>query len=72
MLVQGQEVGKISKQFGGILREAFTDADTFGVEFPPTGMGSDVRKILLGATFLIDFVHFENNNRSNSMSFVGD
>lgn len=68
----GREIGAIRKKWGGLLREAFSDADTFGVEFPPTGMGSDVRKILLGATFLIDFVHFENNNRSNSMSFVGD
>ena len=59
---QDQEVGKISKRFGGVLRELFTDADTFGVEWQPH-VPAEVRKILLIATFLIDFTYFENNNR---------
>lgn len=52
------EVGKISKQWSGVLREAFTDADTFGINFP---IDLDVRMkaVLLGATFLIDFNFFE-------------
>ena len=28
------EVGKISKQWTGVMKEAFTDADNFGVNFP--------------------------------------
>ncbi|MEC8652137.1 MAG: phospholipid scramblase-related protein [Planctomycetota bacterium] len=59
---QGQEVGKISKQWGGVLREMFTDADTFGVEWA-SHVPQEIRKILLVATFLIDFTYFENNNR---------
>ena len=30
-VLPGQEVGKIGKQWGGVLQEMFTDADTFGV-----------------------------------------
>ena len=50
--------------------EIFTDADTFGVEFD-TSLPLEVRKILLVATFLIDFTCFENNQGSGgfSMSF---
>lgn len=46
------EVGKISKQWTGLLRENYTDADNFGAKFP---MDLDVRMkaVLLGAVFLI-------------------
>ena len=63
LMFQGQEVGKISKKWGGALREMFTDADTFGVECAPH-VPDEIRKILLVATFLIDFTYFENNNRN--------
>lgn len=57
------EVGKISKQWGGIIREAYTDADTFGVTFP---MDLDVKAkaTLLGSVFLIDFMYFEQSNQN--------
>ncbi|KAK3922880.1 Phospholipid scramblase 2 [Frankliniella fusca] len=52
------EVGKIYKQWAGILREALTDADHFGITFP---MDLDVRMkaVMLGACFLIDAMFFE-------------
>lgn len=45
-------VGKIYKQWAGVLRETFTDADHFGITFP---MDLDVRMkaVMLGACFLI-------------------
>lgn len=48
----GEKVGKISKQWSGMAREIFTDADFFGITFP---LDLDVRMkaVLLGATFLI-------------------
>lgn len=54
----GTKVGKISKQWSGLVREAFTDADMFGINFP---MDLDVKMkaVLLGACFLIDFMFFE-------------
>lgn len=53
------QVGMISKQWSGILTEAFTDADYFGITFP---MDLDVKMkaTLLGACFLIDMMYFEN------------
>lgn len=52
------EVGKITKQWSGLAREAFTDADHFGITFP---MDLDVgmKAVLLGACLLIDFMFFE-------------
>ncbi|RWS31685.1 phospholipid scramblase 2-like isoform X2 [Leptotrombidium deliense] len=56
-----REIGKIKKQWGGIAREMFTDADNFSVSFP---MDLDVnfKCILMAAVFLIDFRCFESNN----------
>ncbi|GAB6020563.1 Putative UDP-glucuronosyltransferase ugt-50 [Chamberlinius hualienensis] len=54
------KVGKISKQWSGLVKEAFTDSDNFGITFP---MDLDVRMkaVMLGAVFLIDFMYFESS-----------
>ncbi len=59
------EVGKISKQWTGLAREVFTDADNFGISFP---MDLDVRMkaVLIGAMFLIDFMFFEKKGNEES------
>jgi uncharacterized protein YxjI len=59
----GQTLGKITKNWSGLLKESFTDADNFGVTFPPD-WSSSTKAVLLGAVFLIDFVHFENKNNN--------
>jgi uncharacterized protein YxjI len=56
----GRVVGRIVKKWGGLAKEAFTDADTFGITFPPDS-SAGMKALLLGAVFLIDFVHFENS-----------
>ncbi|KAK6731004.1 hypothetical protein RB195_007461 [Necator americanus] len=63
-LPSDEHIGFITKKWGGVLREMFTDADIFGVTFP---INLDVRAkaALLGATFLIDFMEFEQNRRRN-------
>lgn len=59
---QGERVvGRIVKKWSGLAREAFTDADTFGLTFP-TGADVNAKALLLGAVLLIDFVHFENSD----------
>jgi uncharacterized protein YxjI len=55
----GTEDGKITKKWSGALKEAFSDADNFAVQFPQ-GLTIEEKALFLGAVFLIDFVHFEN------------
>lgn len=54
----GQEIGKITKQFAGLVTEMFTNADTFGVTFP-VDLDVKLKAALIGAVFLIDFMFFE-------------
>jgi uncharacterized protein YxjI len=71
---QGNEAGVIRKKWGGVLKEWFTDADTFGVEVAPH-IPVEVRKLLLVGTFLVDFTCFENNKGSGNSGinvFGGD
>lgn len=46
------QVGKISKQWSGMAKEVFTDADSFGVTFP-LDLDVKMKATLLGAVFLI-------------------
>lgn len=54
----GTQVGKISKQWSGLARELFTDADFFGISFP-LDLDVQMKAILMGACFLIDAMFFE-------------
>ena len=47
-----EPIGRISKQWSGLLKEVFTDTDNFGIQFP---MDLDVKMkaVLMGACFLI-------------------
>lgn len=62
-----QQVGMVSKQWTGFVKEAFTKADNFGITFP---MDLDVKTkaTLIGAMFLIDFMAFENDQNNNNNS----
>ncbi|XP_076335621.1 phospholipid scramblase 1-like isoform X2 [Tachypleus tridentatus] len=57
----GTQVGKITKQWTGFIREVFTDADHFGITFP-MNLEVNIKALLLGACFLIDFMFFEKSN----------
>ncbi len=56
----GQEMGRIVKQWGGILREGFTDADTFSIQFSDLERSQEMRLLLLASAFAIDLDFFEN------------
>lgn len=64
LLYENEEIGRISKEWGGMLREFFSDADTFGVEFKHPSLPMALKEMLLAAVFLIDFTCFENNSKS--------
>lgn len=46
------EVGRISKQWSGLGREMFTDADHFGITFP-MDLDVKIKAVMIGACFLI-------------------
>ena len=47
-----QVIGKISKQWSGLIKEFFTDTDNFGIQFP-MDLDVKIKAVLLGALFLI-------------------
>ena len=51
----------VSKRWGGVLREAFTDADTFRVDFGSNGFSAQQRAVIFAAAISIDFDFFEKN-----------
>jgi uncharacterized protein YxjI len=56
-----REVGLIQKKWSGLLKEAFTQADNFWVDFGSVD-DPQLRALLFSATALIDIVHFERRN----------
>jgi len=50
--------GFIRKKWSGLGKEVLTEADDFHLQLGP-GIDPRLRPLCLGATFLIDFVHFE-------------
>lgn len=62
----GSPVAVVSKRWGGLLREAFTDADSFRVEFGAADLGPDERALLLAAALFIDLQYFEQKADSHS------
>uniref|UniRef100_A0A8C6QCB3 Phospholipid scramblase n=1 Tax=Nannospalax galili TaxID=1026970 RepID=A0A8C6QCB3_NANGA len=48
-------VGKISKQWSDFVREAFADADNFGIQFP-LDLDVKMKAVMLRACSLIDFI----------------
>ena len=51
-------MAKISKKWRGMLKEGFTDADTFVLNF--AGLDLNTKITLMGAVFLIDFMYYES------------
>ncbi len=58
----GEEQGKITKKWGGFIKETISNADDFGVTWPAQ-WDSTVKSVLLGAVFLIDFIYFESRGQ---------
>ncbi|XP_034425028.1 phospholipid scramblase 2-like [Hippoglossus hippoglossus] len=62
-------IGRISKQWSGLLKEVFTDTDNFGIQFP-LDLDVKMKAVLMGACFLIDFMFFEKVGEANQRSSV--
>ncbi|CAA2962542.1 Hypothetical predicted protein [Olea europaea subsp. europaea] len=57
--MSGVSVGTISKEWGGFVRELFTDADSFHMSFP-VDLDPAIKAVCMGALFLIDYEYFES------------
>ena len=56
---QGQEVGRVTKQWSGMGREMFTDADTFKIEVDTSRTEREFALLMLAAAIAIDLDFFE-------------
>ncbi|XP_075245766.1 phospholipid scramblase 2-like [Convolutriloba macropyga] len=64
----GDEVGKLVKQYSGLLKEMLTDADNFSISFP-ADLDVRLKAVLLGAVFLVDFMYYENRGDDGNKNF---
>ncbi|XP_061049559.1 phospholipid scramblase 1-like [Eubalaena glacialis] len=57
-------IGKISNQWTGFMRERFTYADKFGIQFP-FDLDVKIKALMLGASFLIWTAYILNSGHKN-------
>uniref|UniRef100_A0A914VNU3 Phospholipid scramblase n=1 Tax=Plectus sambesii TaxID=2011161 RepID=A0A914VNU3_9BILA len=62
-------VGCVTKQYSGLLKEMYSDADNFGITFP-LDLDVKIKATLMGAMFLIDFMAFENSDKKGCLSLL--
>ncbi|NMO15314.1 scramblase [Pyxidicoccus fallax] len=65
ILQRGAEVAVVRKRWSGLLQEAFTDADTFTLEFAPECTDARLRQMILGVALLVDLTYFDNRDNSS-------
>ncbi len=58
----GMEIGVITKESSGLLREMFSSADVFRVKYH-VNLDSNLKTLILAAVFLIDFMYSEERIR---------
>ncbi|MBU0553070.1 scramblase [Myxococcota bacterium] len=61
--VENRERGRITKRWSGLLKEMFSDADNFGVDFGEMPWTLSHRAVIFAAAISIDFDFFENNHK---------
>ena len=52
-------IGKIRKRWSGLAQEVFSNADNYEITFP-RDLHVDMKSVILGACFLIDFMFYES------------
>jgi uncharacterized protein YxjI len=62
----GTQQAVIAKKWGGLTKEYFTDADTFGLDFGSYEWTLSQRAVIVGAMISIDYDYFENNEGNNN------
>ncbi len=72
VLAEDGRAATIGKRWGGLLREVFADADSFGVDFSPARWSAEERSVIFCAAVSIDFDFFENNQGVGGLVDVAD
>lgn len=62
------ELAVITKRWGGMLKEAFLDADSFQIEFKSQDLTQNERLVLVAAGVFVDLTYFEQKSNNNSLS----
>lgn len=60
----GADAGKISKKWGGVFKEIFSDSDSFAVDVSQRQWSDNEKAVLLFAALSIDLDFFEENSSS--------
>jgi uncharacterized protein YxjI len=68
----GQRHALVEKKWSGLLKEMFTDADTFRLVFENPGLRDDTRWLLIVAALFIDLQFFEDNAGAKTASSLFD
>jgi hypothetical protein len=61
---RSEQVGTITKKWQGLLKEVFTDADAFMIEFTKSDISLEEKVLIFVAGIAIDFDFFENNHNN--------
>lgn len=61
----GLQVGVIKKKWAGLLKEFYDDSDNFIIEYPKDATPPQ-KSLLLAASFLLEFMYFDNSQKTNS------
>ena len=59
MVYKQEEIGRVTKQWSGIGKEAFTDADTFHIQMDTSKINQDFALLMLASALAIDLDFFE-------------
>ncbi|KAH6937912.1 hypothetical protein HPB50_005113 [Hyalomma asiaticum] len=62
--MNGVAIGAVTKEWGGLVKEYFTDVDTFNVSFP-IDLDVHMKAALLALSLLIDYMFFEESCKRN-------
>lgn len=69
---QGNQVGVISKKWQGVLKEVFTDADSFFIDLNSPELTTEHKILLFVSGISIDFDFFEQNQGSGGILSILD
>lgn len=65
--IDGEETGKkITKMFGGLLKELFTSNDNYIVEFPKQLRSRECKLLLIAASMLLEYKYFEVKDKDQA------